>query len=120
MTFGSAGVGTQTHLAAENFLYTAGIDVMHVPYKGEGPALTDLVGGQIQMVTPNLSAAIGFVQQGKLRALAVTSKERVAAAAGRSGGRRDAARVREPRLVRLHGAGGNAESRSSTRSTRTP
>jgi tripartite-type tricarboxylate transporter receptor subunit TctC len=77
MSYGSAGVATQTHLAAENFLYTAGIDVVHVPYKGEGPALTDLVGGQIQMVTPNLSAAIGFVQQGKLRALAVTSKERV-------------------------------------------
>ncbi|HUP95224.1 MAG TPA: tripartite tricarboxylate transporter substrate binding protein [Burkholderiales bacterium] len=75
-TYGSAGVGTQTHLAAENFLYTAGIDLIHIPYKGEGPALTDLVGGQIQMVTPNLSAAIGFVQQGKLRALAVTSKER--------------------------------------------
>jgi tripartite-type tricarboxylate transporter receptor subunit TctC len=77
MSYGSAGIATQTHLAAENFLYTAGIDVVHVPYKGEGPALTDLVGGQIQMVTPNLSAAIGFVQQGKLRALAVTSKERV-------------------------------------------
>jgi tripartite-type tricarboxylate transporter receptor subunit TctC len=76
-TYGSAGVGTQTHLAAENFLYTAGIDVVHVPYKGEAPAVTDLVGGQIQMVTPNLSAAIAFIQQGKLRALAVTSKERV-------------------------------------------
>jgi len=77
MTYGSAGVATQTHLAAENFIYTAGIDLIHVPYKGEGPALADLVGGQIQMVTPNLSAAIGFVKSGKLRALAVTSKERV-------------------------------------------
>jgi len=76
INFGSAGIGTQTHLAAENFIITAGIDVIHVPYKGEGPALTDLVGGQIQFVTPNLSAAIGFVQQGKLRALAITSKER--------------------------------------------
>lgn len=75
-TYGSAGVATQTHLAAENFLNAAGIDVVHIPYKGEGPALSDLVGGQIQMVTPNLAAAIGFVQQGKLRALAVTSKER--------------------------------------------
>ncbi|MBX3649845.1 MAG: tripartite tricarboxylate transporter substrate binding protein [Burkholderiales bacterium] len=76
MTFGSAGVGTQTHLAAENFVYTAGIDVTHVPYKGEGPAVTDLIGGQIQFVTPNLSAAIAFVNSGKLRALAVTSKDR--------------------------------------------
>lgn len=77
ITFGSAGFGTQTHLAAENFIYTSGIDVVHIPYKGEAPALTDLLGGQVQFVTPNLSAAIGFVQQGKLRGLAVTSKTRV-------------------------------------------
>jgi tripartite-type tricarboxylate transporter receptor subunit TctC len=76
INFGSAGVGTQTHLAAENFVTAAGIDVTHVPYKGEGPALADLVAGQIHFVTPNLSAAIGFVKQGKLRALGVTSKER--------------------------------------------
>ena len=78
MTFGSAGIGTQTHLAAENFLYTAGINATHVPYKGEGPALVDLVAGQIIFLTPNLSAAIGYVQQGRLRALGVTSKSRVA------------------------------------------
>jgi tripartite-type tricarboxylate transporter receptor subunit TctC len=77
LTFGSAGIGTQTHLAAENFIYTAGIDLVHVPYKGEGPALVDLVAGQIIMVTPNLSAAISFVKSGKLRALGVTSRERV-------------------------------------------
>ena len=76
LTFGSAGVATQTHLAAENFASAAGIDVTHIPYKGEGPALIDLLAGQIQFVTPNLSAAIGFVQQGKIRALAVTSRER--------------------------------------------
>jgi len=76
ITFGSAGVGTQTHLAAENFVHTAGIDVLHIPYKGEGPAIIDLLGGQIQFVTPNLSAAINFVAQGKLRALAVTSRDR--------------------------------------------
>jgi len=77
LTFGSAGIGTQTHLAAENFLFTAGINAVHVPYKGEGPAMVDLVAGQIIFVTPNLSAAIGFVQQGKLRALGVTSRQRV-------------------------------------------
>jgi tripartite-type tricarboxylate transporter receptor subunit TctC len=76
LTYGSAGFGTQTHLAAENFIYTAGIDVVHVPYKGEAPALSDLLGGQIQFVTPNLAAAIAFVKQGKLRALGVTSKQR--------------------------------------------
>jgi len=76
INFGSAGIGTQTHLAAENFAYTAGIDVIHIPYKGEGPALVDLVAGQINFLTPNLSAAIGFVRQGKLRALGVTSRQR--------------------------------------------
>ncbi len=76
ITFGSAGVATQTHLAAENFLHTAGINAVHIPYKGEGPAIVDLVAGQIIFVTPNLSAAIGFVQQGRLRALGVTSKQR--------------------------------------------
>lgn len=78
INFGSAGVGTQTHLAAENFAYSAGIDMTHVPYKGESLALTDLMVGSIQMVTPNLGAAVNFVKQGKIRALAVTSKERSA------------------------------------------
>ena len=76
LTFGSAGFGTQTHLAAENFINAAGIDVVHIPYKGESVALIDLVAGHIFFVTPNLPAAIGFVQQGKLRALGVTSKTR--------------------------------------------
>lgn len=78
LNFGHAGVGSQTHLAAENFLYAAKIDMQHIPYKGEGPALTDLVAGQIAMATPNLSAAISFINSGKLRALAVTGRERAA------------------------------------------
>lgn len=76
INYGSAGIGSQTHLAAENFAHSAGIDVVHVPYKGESAALTDLMGGQIQMVTPNLGGALGQIQQGKLRAIAVTSRER--------------------------------------------
>jgi tripartite-type tricarboxylate transporter receptor subunit TctC len=78
LTFGSAGIGTQTHLAFENFLYSAGIDMTHVPYKGEAASITDLMGGQIHAGTPNLGAAIGFIKDGKLRALAVTSRERSA------------------------------------------
>ena len=78
VNFGSAGIGTQTHLAAENFAYAAGVDLTHVPYKGESAAITDLIGGQIQLATPNLGAAISHIQQGKLRALAVTSRERIA------------------------------------------
>ena len=76
-SFGSAGFSTQTHLSGENFMHAAGMDAVHIPYKGEGPALIDLVAGQIIFATPNMAAAIGFIQQNKLRALAVTSKERV-------------------------------------------
>jgi len=76
VNYGSAGIGTQTHLAAENFSYAAGIDMTHVPYKGESAAITDLMGGQIQLATPNLAAALNQIKEGKLRALAVTSRER--------------------------------------------
>ena len=76
VNYGSAGVGTQVHLATENFAYSAGIDMTHIPYKGEALALTDLMGGQVQMVTPNLGAAINLIKQGKIRALAVTSAKR--------------------------------------------
>ncbi|HUQ29686.1 MAG TPA: tripartite tricarboxylate transporter substrate binding protein [Usitatibacter sp.] len=77
VNYGSAGIGSQTHLAAENFAYSAGgLELTHVPYKGESAALTDLMGGQIQMATPNFAAAVAFVKEGKIRALAVTSMER--------------------------------------------
>ena len=76
ITFGSAGFGTQTHLAAENFIFTTHIDVVHIPYKGEAPALIDVIAGQVQFATPNMAAALNFIQQGKLRALGVTSKQR--------------------------------------------
>jgi tripartite-type tricarboxylate transporter receptor subunit TctC len=78
VNFGSAGVGTQVHLAGENFAYAAGLDMTHVPYKGEAAALTDLVGGQIQMVPANLGGSINLVKGGQIRALAVTSKQRSA------------------------------------------
>jgi len=76
LNYGHAGIGTQTHLAAENFLSTAKLDVTSIPYKGEGPAMTDLVANQINMVTANIAGAIGHIGQGKLRALAVTGKQR--------------------------------------------
>lgn len=76
VTFGSAGIGTQTHLAGENFIASAGLNVVHIPYKGEAPAIADLLGGQIQFVTPNLSAAIVHVRAKRLRALGVTSPTR--------------------------------------------
>jgi tripartite-type tricarboxylate transporter receptor subunit TctC len=76
LNYGHAGIGSQTHLAAENFLLAARVEVQNVPYKGEGPAVADLVAGQLTAATPNVAAAISFVNGGKLRALAVTSRER--------------------------------------------
>jgi tripartite-type tricarboxylate transporter receptor subunit TctC len=78
ISYGSAGFGSQTHLAAENFLYAAKIEIVHVPYKGEAPAIVDTMAGQVPFSTPNLAAAINYIQQGKLRALGVTSKKRSA------------------------------------------
>ena len=76
VTFGSAGVGSQVHLAAENFAFAAGIEVQHVPYKGESVAYTDLIGGQIQMMVGNIAAAAALLGNGRLRALAVTGLQR--------------------------------------------
>ncbi len=73
LTFGHAGIGSQTHLAAENFVYQAKIDALSVPYKGEGPGLAGHVGGETHFFTGNLAAAIGHINGGRLRALGVTS-----------------------------------------------
>jgi succinate dehydrogenase cytochrome b556 subunit len=74
LTFGHAGIGSQTHLAAENFVNAARVDAVQVPYKGEGPALVGLVGGDTNFAVTNVAAAIGHIGSGRLRALGVTSK----------------------------------------------
>jgi tripartite-type tricarboxylate transporter receptor subunit TctC len=74
LTFGHAGIGSQTHLAAENFVWQAKIDAVAVPYKGEGPGLASLVAGETSFFVGNVAAAIGHIQGGRLRALGVTSK----------------------------------------------
>jgi tripartite-type tricarboxylate transporter receptor subunit TctC len=78
--FGSGGSGTPTHLSGEMFRAMAGIDIVHVPYKGVTPALSDLVGGQVQLVFSVIPAALPFVRSGKLRAIAVSSAARSAIA----------------------------------------
>jgi tripartite-type tricarboxylate transporter receptor subunit TctC len=75
LTFGHAGIGSQTHLAAENFLYQAKIDALAIPYKGEGPGLAALVGGATSFFVGNIAASIGHINGGRLRALGVTSKD---------------------------------------------
>jgi tripartite-type tricarboxylate transporter receptor subunit TctC len=78
LNFGSAGVGSQVHLAAENFADSAGIEVQHVPYRGEAVAYNDLIGGQVQFMVGNMAAASALVGPGRLRALAVTGGTRSA------------------------------------------
>jgi len=77
MNFGSPGVGTSGHLTGEYFKMLTGVRLNHIPYKGSAAALADLVGGQIDVMFDNLPSALGLVQSGKLRALAITSRERV-------------------------------------------
>lgn len=75
-SFASSGRGQSIHMSGEMFKYQAGIDIVHVPYKGAGPALVDLMGGQVNMMMDNLPSSMQFIKSGKLRALAVTSKTR--------------------------------------------
>ncbi|MFM1991497.1 MAG: hypothetical protein RJA99_4454 [Pseudomonadota bacterium] len=77
--YGSAGNGSVNHLLGVMFANAAGVQLLHVPYKGAAPAITDLIGGQIQAVFTSLPSVAGFVQRGQLKALAVTSAARSAA-----------------------------------------
>jgi tripartite-type tricarboxylate transporter receptor subunit TctC len=72
----SGGVGSSSHMSGELFCMMAGVNLVHVPYRGEAPALIDMVSGQTQVMFDLMSASIGFIRNGKLRALAVTSAKR--------------------------------------------
>jgi tripartite-type tricarboxylate transporter receptor subunit TctC len=72
----SSGSGTSVHLSGELFKFMTGCDMLHVPYKGAGPALTDLVGGQVNVMFDNLPSSAPFIRAGKLRALGMTSTTR--------------------------------------------
>jgi len=76
INFGSAGTGGTIHLAGEMFKQIAGVDMVHVPYKGAGPALTDLLSGNIQVMFDTLSTALPPVTSGLLRAIGVSSEQR--------------------------------------------
>ena len=76
LAFASAGSGTTQHLSGEIFKKMAGVDMLHVPYKGNAPAVTDLVGGQVQVMFDNIPISLQQVRAGKLRALAVTGPRR--------------------------------------------
>ena len=76
VNFGSAGNGGISHLVPERFKSAAGVDLVHIPYKGSAPAFTDLIGGQVQFMAESIPQAAAYHKQGKVRALAVTSKAR--------------------------------------------
>jgi len=73
----SGGIGTVTHVSGELFKMMAGVDLVHVPYRGSPPALTDLIGGQMQVMFDTVPTSLGFLKAGKLRPLAVTATTRL-------------------------------------------
>ncbi|MBO0759362.1 MAG: tripartite tricarboxylate transporter substrate binding protein [Bradyrhizobiaceae bacterium] len=76
LSFASAGVGTASHLAGEMFNAMAGVSIQHVPYHGDGPAMVDLIGGQVQIGFATMTASIAHIRAGRLRPLAVTTLQR--------------------------------------------
>jgi tripartite-type tricarboxylate transporter receptor subunit TctC len=76
MSYASSGSGTSTHMSAEMFKHLAKVDIVHIPYKGSAPAMSDLLGGQIMMMFDNIPSALPHIRAGKLRALAVTGAKR--------------------------------------------
>lgn len=79
-SYASSGVGTTLHIAAEHFVHAAGVTAQHVPYKGEAPAIADLVGGQVAFMVGQASTAVPYVKSGRLLGLGVTTPTRLASA----------------------------------------
>lgn len=79
VTMASAGAGTTNHFAIELLAQMAGVKLLHVPYKGSGPALSELLGGQVETMVDQLAASIGYVRDGRLKVLAVTTAQRASA-----------------------------------------
>jgi tripartite-type tricarboxylate transporter receptor subunit TctC len=77
ISYGSSGVGSTGHLSVALFCAMAGVDMLHVPYKGAGPAMTDVMGGQVQLISTGYSSALPHIKSGKLRALGLTGVNRV-------------------------------------------
>jgi tripartite-type tricarboxylate transporter receptor subunit TctC len=100
LNFASAGNGTSQHVSGELFRVMTGVNMVHVPYRGNAPALTDLVGGQVQVMFDNMPTSIEHIRAGKLRPLAVTTTARSDVPAGPANRGRLRAGLRGERLVR--------------------
>ena len=79
LTFASSGIGTGTHFSGEQLKVLGGIDIRHIPYRGGGPAINDMIGGQVSMGFGSIASTLPFAKQGKLRMIAITSAKRSAA-----------------------------------------
>jgi tripartite-type tricarboxylate transporter receptor subunit TctC len=77
INYASAGPGTAQHMTGELFKHRAGVDLVHVPYKGSGPGMTDLIGGQVPIMFDSLASALPHIQSGRIKILAVTTAQRV-------------------------------------------
>ena len=109
VNFSSGGIGVLPHLIGEMFKAQAGINIVHVPYKGGGPSINDLVAGNVQMTFESTTVLLPLIEAGKLRALAVTTKKTHRAIAGRADdGRKRLSEFRHHRLDRAVGAGAYA------------
>jgi tripartite-type tricarboxylate transporter receptor subunit TctC len=130
VSYASSGAGTTTHAATELFRLAAGIEVLHVPYRGSGPAMNDLVAGNIQLMVDQIASAIGQIKDGRIRALAVTGAKRhpllpdvptvgeaglPAAQATSWGGIVAPAGTAEPAIAKLNAAVRDAVSQSAVR-----
>ena len=107
LNYASVGTGSPAHIAGELFKLKTGIDMVHVPYKGGGPAVVDTIGGQVQLAFVSMPAAWQHVKAGKLKAIAVTSARR-AAGARPADDRGDGSGLRRRLVVRRAGAGEDA------------
>ena len=118
INYASGGSGASSHLAMELFKSMARIDLIHIPYKGTGPLITDLISGQVNVTIASAVPLTPQVKAGKLRGLAVTGPKRSPVVSRPAGDRRDGAGLRGDQLVRHPRAGRHAAGPSSPGSTR--
>jgi tripartite-type tricarboxylate transporter receptor subunit TctC len=118
LTMASSGIGTPSHVFGELFKFMTGVNLVHVPYRGAAPAVTDLLAGQVQVFFDPIPNSIGYIRAGKLRPLAITSATRSEALPECADCQRVCAGLRGDRLVRHRRTEGHAGPRSSTSSTR--
>ena len=111
LNFGSPGNGSQAHVGVELLKMQLGLDLVHLPYQGVGPAMKDLLGGRLQLMLAQVPSALPQIKAGKLRALGVASERAARVLAGRADDRRRGrpARLRSSVLVRAHGARRHAQ-----------